>query len=146
MSSRLVPCLACHRHVRVDAESCPFCFAERTAAERVQAAPEPLPARMSSLAVMTFRAAALGVALNACGGEADKPKPSGQGGSTAQGGANANSGTGANAGTPLDTDTGGATASGGRSGSGGSIEIAGAPNTDTGGAGPVPVYRATPRG
>jgi hypothetical protein len=105
---------------------------------------------MGSLAVMTFRAAALGVALNACGGEADKPKPTAHGGSTAQGGGSANSGTGANAGTPPDTSTGGTSASGGRSddGSGGRIviETGGTPNTNTGGGGPVPVYRATPRG
>ena len=94
---------------------------------------------MGSLAVMTFRAAALGVALNACGGETDKPKPGAQGGSTAQGGSNAN------AGMPPDTSTGGTSATGGLSGDGGRIHIAGAPNTNTGG-GPVPIYRATPRG
>lgn len=144
MSSRLVPCAACNRHVRENAEACPFCLTERQATLDA-ATTTPLPARMSSLAVMTFRAAALGVALSACGGDVDNPKPAGKGGSSGQ--SNSSGGSGANAGTPPDTSTGGTSASGGRTGegSGGIIQISGAPNMNTGG-GPVPIYRATPRG
>lgn len=141
MSSRLVPCVACNRHVRTSAEACPFCLVPRALAAREEEPLPLLPARMGSLAVMTFRAAALGVALNACGGEAEKPKPTGQGGSTAQGGSSAN------AGAPPDTSSGGANATGGGTseGTGGVTGISGAPNNNTGG-GPTPIYRATPRG
>lgn len=145
MSSRLAPCAACNRHVRESAEACPFCLAERAPALRAPAALAPPPSRMSSLAVMTFRAAALGVALNACGGDTEGPKPGGKGGSSGQSGSTG--GTGATAGTPPDTSTGGTSASGGTTGqgSGGIIQVSGAPNNNTGG-GPVPIYRATPRG
>ncbi|HWA72024.1 MAG TPA: hypothetical protein VG937_06820 [Polyangiaceae bacterium] len=138
MSSRLVPCAECHRHVRVSAEFCPFCSAERPPEARVAEEVPFVPARTGSLAVMTFRAAALGVALNACGGDVEKPKPSAQGGSAAQAGSTATTG-----GAP-DTTAGGTPATGGRSSTGG-IELAGGgPNMSSGGA--VPIYRATPRG
>ena len=140
MSLRLTPCSSCSRHIRVDAERCPFCAALKTAA------PEPAlvapSGRLSSLALMTFRAATLGVAITACGGESDEP--AGQGGAGA-GGASGSATTG---GTTPDTGSGGTSnASGGTIdvGLGGSVDGLGGNLDGLGGSG-VPIYRATPRG
>ena len=137
MSSRLVPCSACSRHVRFDSERCPFCGVARAlepAAPSVASTP-----RLSSLAVMTFRAATLGVAITACGGESNDP--AGQGGATGTGGVGASAGETSSGGVS-DNGSGGkpSSASGGRNqvGSGGLL--------DGSGGGPVPIYRATPRG
>lgn len=128
MKAHLVPCPACQRHVRLGSPSCPFCSANT--AELDDATPEVGSARLSSLAVMTFRATALGVALAACGGETGpKPPPAATGGSSAHGGSDS-----------------GVSGSGGVDGSGGStISVGG--TTDAGGfGGSIPIYRATPRG
>ncbi|MFZ5892652.1 MAG: hypothetical protein ACOY0T_16455 [Myxococcota bacterium] len=136
MISRLVACAACSRHIRSESERCPFCDAphEATARENVVAP----SMRLSSVGVMTFRAAALGVALSACGGNTEEP--SGQGGaagSATSGGSTASGGT-------IDDGSGGRVNSGG---TGGTIEVGGFGGTPDGvGGSPVPVYRATPRG
>lgn len=138
MSSRLVPCAHCSRHVRLDSERCPFCDAVRIPSPATTPSAAPT-ARLSSLAVMTFRAATLGVAITACGGESNDP--GGHGGATGTGGGGAAAGEASNGGVN-DNGSGGTpgSASGGRSqvGSGGQL--------DGTAGGPVPIYRATPRG
>lgn len=138
MSSRLVPCSDCSRHVRFDSERCPFCGAPR-ALEPAAPPSVASTARLSSLAVMTFRAATLGVAITACGGESNDP--AGQGGATGTGGVGATAG---------ETSSGGVSddGSGGKpsSASGGRNEVGSGGLLDGSGGGPVPVYRATPRG
>ena len=138
MSSRLVPCSECSRHVRSTSERCPFCGVIRALEPATPPSVAPA-ARLSSLAVMTFRAATLGVAITACGGESNDP--TGQGGATGTGGVGASAGETSSGGVS-DDGSGGkpSNASGGRNqvGSGGLL--------DGSGGGPVPIYRATPRG
>ena len=134
MTPPLHPCPSCDRHVRVTESACPFCDAPLPRRPRAQSI---VPAgRLGSLAVLTFRAAAIGAALNACGGEAsDDDGAAGAAGKQ-------HAGMGGSAGTPGD-DLGGAN-NGARAGAnhGGAPSFAGAP-TD---GGITSVYRATPKG
>lgn len=134
MTLRLVPCSACSRHIRVDSQQCPFCFTSTVvASEPPRARPS---GRLSSLAVMTFRAATLGAAITACGGEANEPV--GHGGATGTGGAAGSTASGG----ASDVGSGGNTSTS----SGGTIEVGTGGTLDGTGGGPVPIYRATPRG
>jgi len=64
--SRLSPCPACHRHVRVSSSACPFCGTSLSAA-----APEPAepPRGISRTAVLAFGAALVGSATLGCSSE-----------------------------------------------------------------------------
>lgn len=133
MSFLLVPCTSCRRHLRCTEEVCPFC---RTARSPTQ--PHPASSvssgRMSSLAVITFRAAAIGAALAACGGtvrDEDDDEKDAAAGRSGQGTAGAGGTQGTNP-------------RGGAPGFGGAIQV-GAGSPSFGGDSPVPVYRATPR-
>jgi hypothetical protein len=111
--SHLVPCVSCHRHVRVSEDQCPFCGVERGAELRA-AAPSPLPKRrLGRAALFTFGAT---LATASC----DSTTPPGDGGaagSTADGAAGSSGGSGGgNAGT-----TGQAGASGGNTGAAGGV-------------------------
>jgi len=103
----------------------------------VEATPVAPSGRLSSLALMTFRAATLGVAITACAGESSEP--SGQGGA-GSGGASGSATTG---GSAPDTANGGTSGSGNASG-GITLDPGAGGNLDVGGS--VPIYRATPRG
>lgn len=148
MNTPLVPCPACQRHVRVSESDCPFCGAaigERQGTGRVPVVTK----RLGSLAVMAFRTAALGAAIAGCGGD-DSSNPAADSGSDVGSGGSGSAGTGGTVGiggAPTD-NTGGSTGSGGTGGASGM----GGASTGTGGSappldgGPVPIYRATPRG
>jgi hypothetical protein len=69
--TRLLPCPSCHRHVRVDSQSCPFCAAA-VAFESEPPAPAPALGRLTRAAV--FAGAAL-VSTAAAGCEADAAVP-----------------------------------------------------------------------
>lgn len=130
----LAPCAQCRRHVRVTEARCPFCNREQPVV--ASAAPESAPSqRLKSLAVMTFRAAAVSAAVSACGGMADPaPRDGGSAGATSTGGASSTGGG--------DNGSGGTSAGGGQSSAGGAYD-AGPSDWD---GGPVPIYRATPPG
>jgi hypothetical protein len=139
MIAPLLPCPNCERHVRSTETHCPFCACGLEA----RSAPLPLlplpQGRLGSLAIMTFRAAALGAALSACGGNTDDDDDKGGAG---RAGASAAGAGGARA----NPDDSAGASSGGRSGNGG-ISIGGA---SFGGrpadGGQVSIYRATPKG
>ena len=70
--SHLVPCPACHRHVRAHESTCPFCAAALPAAPAAPALPT---GRMSRAAVFVAGAAVAGAAATgaaACGGSQAK--------------------------------------------------------------------------
>jgi len=135
MNVPLVPCAACHRHIRVREPSCPFCGAS-VEAHRAQIVPIPSK-RLGSLAVMTFRGTALGAALVACGGTDDAGNAAHDGGAEV-GAGGASTGIG---GSPND-NLGGSPGTGGTGNATGGQ--AGTLPPDDGGQ--VPIYRATPRG
>jgi hypothetical protein len=118
--SHLVPCLSCHRHVRVAEDRCPFCGAER-AAELRAAAPPALPKRrLGRAALFTFGAT---LASASC----DSVTPPGDGGA---------------AGSTADGAAGGA---GGKAGSTGQAGSTGSTGGNTGAAGGVsPPYGIAP--
>jgi hypothetical protein len=96
--------------------------------------------RLKSLAVMTFRAAAVSAAVSACGGMADPaPHDGGSAGATSTGGASTGGASSTGGG---DNGSGGTTAGGGQTSVGGAYD-AGPSDWD---GGPVPIYRATPPG
>jgi endogenous inhibitor of DNA gyrase (YacG/DUF329 family) len=149
MNTPLVPCPDCQRHVRVGEGNCPFCGAavddEQGAAARVSIPTK----RLGSLAIMMFRTTALGAAIVACGGD-DSSKPATDSGSdVGSGGSTGAGGTFGIGGAPTD-NTGGGMGTGGSPGTGG-VPGTGGGLTGSGGStpfdgGPVPIYRATPRG
>ena len=67
--NRLIPCLACSRHVRIQDASCPFCGNDMAAA---QAAAPALPPAMAWRHLGRAAVFAIGstMAVTACGGEA----------------------------------------------------------------------------
>lgn len=135
----LVPCTTCQRHIRADEASCPFCGAEGPKEVSVSRA---ATGRMTSLMVMTFRAAAVSAAVTACGGDVEGPgSPTSTGGTAGQGG------TGSVQGSGSDTSAGGVINVGGQSagGAGGTTDPA-ATGGDVNYGGATPIYRATPAG
>jgi hypothetical protein len=67
MSSRLVPCSACDRHVRLSEEECPFCGAAMGVDGIPQIVARPKH-RLGRAALFAFGAAAAGVvAIGGCG-------------------------------------------------------------------------------
>ncbi|MGC4094783.1 MAG: hypothetical protein QM756_44075 [Polyangiaceae bacterium] len=140
MSLRLVPCAACSRHVRVGSQLCPFCNAECASLSDEAVAPS---ARLGSLALMTFRAATLGVALSACGGQSNEPGGQGGAAGAGSGGVSTNGGASASASGGVSDNVGGSITLG----NGGSTGTPSSGGSGTGGDGNgVPIYRATPRG
>jgi hypothetical protein len=89
--TRLLPCPSCHRHVRVDSQSCPFCAAA-VAFESEPPAPAPALGRLTRAAVFAG-AALVSTAAAGCGGSPTKvenpkvenvPDASTEGGATAE--------------------------------------------------------------
>lgn len=142
----LVPCTTCQRHIRVDEASCPFCGGGGPKEVPVSRA---VTGRMTSLMVLTFRAAAVSAAVTACGGDVEGPgSPTSTGGTSGQGGTTSGQGgTGSVQGSGSDTSAGGAISTGGQSagGSGGATDPA-ATGGDMNWGGVTSIYRATPAG
>jgi hypothetical protein len=133
--SHLVPCMSCHRHVRVAEDRCPFCGAER-AAELRAAAPPALPKRrLGRAALFTFGAT---LATASCD-STTTPGDGGAAGSTADGAAGTTGTAGTGAGGSGGAGSGGSTGQAGANG--GSAGTAGATVTPAYGA-PVPLYGA----
>ena len=65
MMNHLVECGACHRHVRVGEEACPFCAAPLSAELRATPLPRRAPARLSRAALYAFGATSVS-AVVAC--------------------------------------------------------------------------------
>lgn len=135
MTTPLSPCSTCRRHVRVTERACPFCGAEApSTAPALKALPRP-SARLGTLALMTFRAAAVGMALGACGAVDDDGDDRPQGGKAGAGGGNV-------AGSRPDDVAGSGGTTGGAPVIGGSPAFGGSPED----GGRVAIYRAAPRG
>ncbi|HVZ70866.1 MAG TPA: hypothetical protein VHJ20_00710 [Polyangia bacterium] len=137
--SHLVPCLSCHRHVRVSEDACPFCGVERAAELRASSPPALPKRRLGRAALFTFGAT---LAAAACGdvtptgdGGADGSTQDGGGGG---GGTTASGGTG---GATASGGSGGTTATGGKGGSGGAGGTT-ATGGNTGAGGLVAAYGA----
>lgn len=129
--SHLVPCLACHRHVRAVEEQCPFCGAARSAELRASAPPAEPKRRLGRAALFTFGATLVSAA---CGSDATTPADGGMAGQTAD----AASETGA-AGSTGGAGSGGSTGSAGMTGSAGTTGGAGTGAAPAYGA-PAPLY------
>jgi hypothetical protein len=138
----LVPCVGCQRHVRVGEAQCPFCGEKGPRVARPLRVPK---GRLSSLLVMTFQAAAV-TAVAGCGAEVSEPgPPTSTGGASGHAGESGSGGSvSAGGGGSDDTSTGGRPGMGGE---GGAFEFGTGGDSSQGrGGGPVPIYRATPRG
>jgi hypothetical protein len=112
--SHLVPCLSCHRHVRVAEDRCPFCGAERAAELRAAAAPALPKRRLGRAALFTFGATLASASCDST----TTPSDGGAAGSTADGAAGSTAGSGGGG-------AGGKAGSTGQAGSGGNTGVAG---------------------
>ena len=73
LSSHLVPCSGCSRHVRAREAACPFCGAALPDAVRASSPPRRVVGRLSRAGIIAAGAAAAAIAATSCGGEETGP-------------------------------------------------------------------------
>jgi hypothetical protein len=139
--SHLIPCLSCHRHVRVDEDACPFCGVERSLELRASAPPALPKRRLGRAALFAFGATLAGANC----GDVTPTSDAGADGATKDGAAGASGVAGTGAGGNSGAAGGVVALYGGPPGTAGKGAAgAGGTSGGTAGAGPAPAYGAAP--